>query len=99
MVDPSGYRAGALELPPDAFLDRLKIQRAGLAVLICAHVIGKSLTDLRRNILVPRDRGRLEAKVLTAGFLLDFAVTLDVVERFDGSKIFHGEFLCWQRPN
>ena len=84
MVDPSGAggaanKAGALELPPDAFLNRLKVQRAGLPIL-GAHVIGKSLTDLGSNVLVPGDCARFEAKVLTAGFRLDFAVALDVVE-------------------
>src|SRR5689334_12972207 len=92
------YRAGGSEAPAGP-LDRLKVECAGRAFAVLPDIIAEALTDRRGNILVPLDRVRFERKVIPAGFLLDFAVALDRVERLDGSKMFHGEFLGSQSRN
>src|SRR5690242_9244248 len=92
------YRTGGSEAPAGG-LDRLKVERAGHAFAVLSDIIAEALTDRRSNILVPLDRARFERKVIPAGFLLDFAVALDRVERLDGSKMCHGEFLGSQSRN
>src|SRR6185312_5070441 len=82
-----------------ALLDRLKVQRARVALGTLSDIVAETLADDGSDILVPHDRAGLEAKVIAARFLLDLAVALDRVERLDGSKIFHGRFLGWQPPD
>src|SRR5947199_71143 len=50
------------------------------------------------NIPVPGNCALFEAKIVAAGFLLDFAEALDAVERLHGSEILHERFLCWHAP-
>jgi hypothetical protein len=98
-IGPRRYhREAEEEAPAGLLLDGLKVQRAGIALVGLPDVIAKALADRWSNILVPHDRAGFEAKVVAARFLLDFAVALDRVERLDGSKILHGEFLYWQEP-
>src|ERR1051325_8271833 len=92
-IGPERVTGQAEAIPPAGRLDRLTVERAGHAFAVLPDTIAEALTDRRGNILVPLDRARFERKVIPAGFLLDFAVALDRVERLDGSKIFHGEFL------
>jgi len=92
------YRTGGSEAPAGR-LDRLKIERAGLAFAGLPDVVAKALADSWSDVLIPLDRARFEGKVVPAGFLLDFAVALDRVERLDRSKIFHGEFLDCRAPD
>src|SRR6476619_1028812 len=79
-------------------LDRLQVQRARLALVVGAHVVGKTLTDRRDGLTLPGEGAALKAEHVATCFRLDLAVALVCVERTDGSKILHGEFLCWQAP-
>lgn len=79
-------------------LDRLQVQRAGLAVPVGADIIGQPLTGLGRGFLrIPGNCASLEAEIHAARFWLDRAVALVVVERIDGAKVFHDAFLCSER--
>jgi hypothetical protein len=71
-------------------LDSLQVERARLPVIACTDVIAETLAGGGRIIVAPGNSGLVEAQVVAAGFRLDLAVTQSVVERFDGSKIFHG---------
>lgn len=73
--------------------NRLKVHRTRLAIRGLADVVTETLTDFWSNILVPKDGACFEAQVIAARFRLDFPIALDGIERFDGAKIFHGEFL------
>jgi len=92
------YRTGGSDTPAGR-LDRLKVEGAGRAFAGLPDVVAKALADRWSNVLVPLDRAGFEGKVVPAGFLFDFAVALDRIERLDGSKIFHGEFLGSQSRN
>jgi hypothetical protein len=86
-------------LLPPVWLDGFEIQRTGLAVAVRAHVIGQALAGGRRvGLNVPFERAALEAEVVAACLGLDGAATLVDVERVDGAKIFHVEFLRFQAP-
>ena len=80
-------------------LDGLQIDRAGSPFAGLPDIITETLADRRINVLVPLDRALFEGKIVPAGFLFDLATGLRDVERFDGSKIFHGEFLAWRNRN
>ena len=61
-------------------LYRLQVQGAGRAVAALADIVAETLADRGSDVLVPLDRACLEAKVVAACFLDDFAVALDRVE-------------------
>lgn len=96
-IGPNAYRIGRTLKTPADRLDGHQIKSAGLPVGREAPVITETLAQRWGNALVPRDRTLFEAKVIATGFLLDFAGALHAVERLDGSKILHGEFLCDRR--
>ena len=75
-------------------LDRLEVQRAGLAVPVCADIIRQTLTGSGWSFLgVPGNRASLEAEIRAARFWLDRTVALVAVKRIDGAKKCHAEFL------
>jgi hypothetical protein len=61
-------------------LDGLKVQRAGLPIAALTDIVAETLANRGSDILVPLNRARFEAKIIAAGFLLDFAVALDGIE-------------------
>jgi len=78
-IGPNAVTGRKPGLPPED-LDGLQIQRARLALVVRADVIAEALADGGRNVLVPANRALFEAKVVAAGFLLDFAMALGRVE-------------------
>jgi len=84
--------------PPESLLDRLQVQRAGLALAVGPYIVGKPLTDCWDGLILRGKGATLKAEHIATGFRLDLAVPLIGVERADGSKILHGEFLCWHAP-
>lgn len=78
-------------------LGRMDVQRAGLVVAVSADLIGKALAGFRRVRLdVPLEGASFERQIVAAGFRLDRAAGLIDVERIDGAKILHGDFLLCQ---
>jgi len=98
-IGPERVTGQAEAILPAGRLDRLKVERAGRAFAGLPDVVAKALADRWSNVLVPLNCAGFEGKVVPAGFLFDFAVALDRVERLDGSEIFHGEFLGLQSRN
>src|SRR5215204_514029 len=67
-------------------LDLVEVDGAGLALGIGAQLIGQALLGLRAVGAVPLDGAVVEAQVVAAGFRLDRAEALGLVERLHGSE-------------
>lgn len=67
--------------PAPLDLDRLQIQRARLAMTVCANVVRQALAGFRWRFLgVPRDRAPFKAKICAARFGLNRAKPIMDVE-------------------
>lgn len=83
----AGDRAGTLPPPlTPRVLDLVKVNCAGLAFAIAAKFIRQALLGLRGIGAIPLDGAIFEAQNIAAGFRLDRAEALGLVERLDDSK-------------
>ena len=101
-TERGGDRAGALELPPDAYLDRLELLElhGRILTVLLTYFVGQALPGLRGSLGIPGKRASFEAEFLTTLFRRDRSLTLDLVKRFDCSEMLHGDFLlCRGSPD